>query len=101
MITENMHQVITVAIGDHAITYHAMETNAPKDYDGFGTFCVLEYGEALSKAEEATIRVVLIDARHLQWQVGRYQSGNHFTRISALPESAFKDYLWNRIWGKV
>jgi hypothetical protein len=98
---DNMHTTVRVAIGENAITYEAVETTAPADYDGFGTFCVMSYDGKDDNGKERTYRTVLIDKRHFTWQTMRYQSGVHTTRISTLPESAFADYLWNRIWGKV
>ena len=60
---------IKIAIGNDTKQFHIMTTDAPKEYDGFGTFCVGEF-----KSE----RTVLIRVEHFAWQQKRYQSGNHY-----------------------
>ena len=46
-------------------------TTAPADYDGFGTFKIELAGDLHGKP----VRRVLVDPRHIGWQMGRYSSG--------------------------
>jgi hypothetical protein len=59
----NLHtnSFIRIAIGNQEAQFHIMTTDAPKEYDGFGTFCVGEF-----KKE----RTMLIRVEHLAWQQG-------------------------------
>jgi hypothetical protein len=66
MSTETYPLPITVSIAGESVDWHLRQTRAPKDYDGFGTFCIHEYeGD----------RLVLIRAEHFNWQTARYASG--------------------------
>ena len=51
---------------------------APRAYDGFGTITAKEFGAPIivdNIVTKGDARLVLIERDHLQWQVGRYQSG--------------------------
>ncbi len=61
-------QIITVQLGEFHTDYVVKETTAPAAYDQFGTF-------ELVKVKNT--RIVLIEERHYQGQVGRYGSGLH------------------------
>ena len=41
----NLHtnSFIRIAIGNQEAQFHIMTTDAPKEYDGFGMFCVGEF----------------------------------------------------------
>lgn len=64
------HQTFTLTLGNGTLSFEYVPavTTAPKAYDGFGTFTLEEAGD---------IRIVLIQAEHLDWQQGRYLSGLH------------------------
>ena len=49
-------------------------TDAPTDYDGFGTTTVREVGRT---TRGATVRLVSTPPEHMQWQRDRYASGLH------------------------
>lgn len=72
--------------------WHVMQTDAPKEYDGFGTFCVCEFDGQ---------RVVLIRDEHLSWQSARYSSGLHSCNKSSLPVENVAEYLWRRVRGVI
>ncbi len=82
---------IKIAIGNDTKQFHIMTTDAPKEYDGFGTFCVGEF-----KSE----RTVLIRVEHFAWQQKRYQSGNHYMRTSDLGNESIEEFLWSRVEGR-
>lgn len=87
-------KTITIAIGPseapEPTTWHIVDTNAPKDYDGFGTFEVHEYDGT---------RTVLIRDEHYTWQTMRYQSGMKFAKPSDHDDAAIAEAIWNRIRG--
>lgn len=79
---------INIKIGNIETAWEIWETNAPRDYDGFGTFTIYEFnGE----------RTVLIRCEHWNWQTARYQSGNHWHRASAFDEELVAKHLWNQM----
>ena len=57
---------IRITINNNSITYAIRETNAPRNYDGFGTITLVDHGDA---------RTVAIVPEHLHWQTTRYGSG--------------------------
>ena len=86
----NLHtnSFIGIAIGNQEAQFHIMTTDAPKGYDGFGTFCVGDFqGE----------RTVLIRVEPLAWQQGYYQSGMFYMRPSDLGNEAITEFLWSRV----
>jgi hypothetical protein len=97
-MTRNVEQII-ISIGrlaadesEQIYTYwRIVDTNAPKDYDGFGTFTVHEY--------EGT-RTVLIREEHYDWQTIRYQSGNNWSRPSDFDGALVAEELWKRLRGE-
>ena len=77
-----MATTIDIKIGEFERTYIAMETFAPKNYDGFGT---IEFYEG--PRDGKTVRYVLVDVNHQTWQVGRYGSGlYHSEEVSGLDD---------------
>ena len=77
-------------IGDFQCNYLPYETNAPKAYDGFGTISLYD--------DLPKLRLVLIDERHKDWQVGRYLSGMHYANpFTEHPESIYRDILYKRM----
>ena len=83
-------QTIKIAIGDGEITFHAIDTTAPKDYDGFGTFTLADYGDS---------RTVLVGHDHFDWQITRYTSGCHKADASAFDMQDIEQTLWDRLRG--
>ena len=69
-------ETINVTIGsvEDRVTYLIAETQAPKDYDGFGTLSLVEIPHG-SEGRNPT-RIVLIRSEHANWQIPRYNSGN-------------------------
>lgn len=80
-----------LVIGNVEKTYKAFETTAPESYDGFGT---------LSLLGDERLRIVLIEERHLDWQLGKYGSGLFQTEASDLSEKYFEELIYQRILGK-
>jgi hypothetical protein len=76
---------VRLQIGGINITYHLYETNAPVDYDGFGTHTFYLTGDT---------RYVLIDEQHVAWQTGRYGSGLHRAQPCDLVN---EDYIAERL----
>lgn len=89
--------MITVKIGTFERTYILVETDAPGNYDGFGTMeiysgpgdrecpdCDMGRGGGAipcPRCEGTGLlgirRYVLVDVEHAEWQEGRYRSGLH------------------------
>jgi hypothetical protein len=82
---------INVTIGEHSELFHVRCTSAPKDYDGFGTITLADYGSDLG-------RVVMIRDEHLQWQSLRYNSGNHACQI---PPPGGVDGVEEELWKRL
>jgi hypothetical protein len=59
---------VPITIGTYVDVYYAYRTNAPVDYDGFGTFEIKSF-------QYDDVRCVLIREEHLEWQWMRYRSG--------------------------
>jgi len=77
-----MASTIEVKIGAFERTYIAVETFAPREYDGFGTIEIYS-----GPRDGKVVRYVLIDVEHKTWQVGRYGSGlYHAEEIGGLDE---------------
>jgi hypothetical protein len=83
--------MINITIGNTASSWEVWETDAPIDYDGFGTFQIASY---------LAVRTVLIRSEHKEWQTGRYASGFHKTEPSSLAENDVCMFLWNRLLGR-
>jgi hypothetical protein len=80
-----------IAIGSAEAAFIVLDTNAPQDYDGFGTFTASEYNGD---------RTVLVRAEHLNWQTLRYSSGNKWWRPTEHDITAVTEHLWNRVRGE-
>jgi hypothetical protein len=68
-----MKNTTKVTIGDFERTYFAIKTDAPLQYDGFGTIQIYS-----GPQDGKTIRYVLVDVDHKTWQESRYGSGLYF-----------------------
>jgi hypothetical protein len=85
---------IVVSINEHTVRYRAYVTDAPGDYDGFGTLAVIENEE---------FRIVLIREENLDWQWGRYSSGLHIIEkiadsfASHFTATDISKELWERL----
>lgn len=87
--------------GERMTTWEVWETDAPRDYDGFGTFTIMEYEDKLSsKADPPMLRTVLIRSEHWDWQTSRYCSGMNLSRPSGLDVDDVAKFLWQRVSGK-
>jgi|SRR5215469_10888982 len=87
--------VIPIRLGGTShVFFHARQTTAPKNYDGFGT---IELATWSGEGKEVN-RLVLIRDEHFEWQTMRYASGNH---TPILPEyfdlKSVEEALWKRI----
>ncbi len=82
--------MITIKIGNIEKNYIVYKTNAPINYDGFGTFSILNYWED---------RYVLIQSVHEIWQTMRYASGTYLYE-KVTDENQINEFivmLWKRI----
>jgi hypothetical protein len=87
--------------GERMTSWEIWETDAPIDYDGFGTFQIMQYEDELSRKEpKAMLRTVLIRSEHWGWQTARYASGMALSRPSSLDAGDVATFLWHRISGK-
>ncbi len=77
--------------GPNVTTWEVWETEASVDYDGFGTFTIMELGG---------VRTVLIRSEHWDWQTSRYASGFCVSRKSDFDPKDVADFLWKRLMGK-
>ena len=86
--------MITVTIGTIHRTYVVVETAAPPDYDGFGTFTL--HTKINNK------RLVLVEHANLTWQTARYQSGLHAAIVHDEPrwDKTAERVLWERLTGQ-
>ena len=87
----------TINANTNATLWHPVETDAPIDYDGFGTFEVAKYEQGQRQPVQ---RTVLIRSEHYTWQRTRYESGLHQCKESLHDEAAIADFLWLRLRGK-
>lgn len=84
-------QTIKIQIGQFDGLYHAMDTKAPSDYDGFGTFTICEIDGT---------RTVLIRDEHFLWQTQRYSSGLNCFAVPTMHDIiAIEDALCDRLRG--
>ena len=83
--------MINIQIGETKSSWEVWETDAPAEYDGFGTFQIM----AVDKE-----RTVLIRTEHWDWQTQRYSSGMHLHKPSSLAEEDVQMFLWNRLLGR-
>lgn len=88
-------EVFTITLGNSGSNFRFYKTNAPKVYDGFGTFAIEKWGHANGT------RFVLIDVEHETWQLQRYASGTYGAeKVSTSQFSAdVKNVLWKKILG--
>ena len=90
----------TDEIGDAEITqWRLVDTDAPKEYDGFGTFTVHQYEGSRDEWKRDSVRVVLIREEHFGWQTTRYASGLQLWKPSAFDSATISEVLWKRLRG--
>jgi hypothetical protein len=90
--------MITVKIGDTEVQYHVVLTTAPKNYDGFGSFTL---DESIGEARNYK-RFVLVNDRHLTWQVGRYASGMYRADVQEEKAiNAMRRHIETQLWRKL
>ncbi len=97
-----MQNTIEISIGSSSANrspeptyWHVRQTDAPVEYDGFGTFAVAEYDEGGKQQ-----RIVLIRDEHYNWQSARYGSGFHSCKETYLDAAAVAETLWRRLQNK-
>jgi hypothetical protein len=83
--------MINITIGQTSSSWEVWETDAPIEYDGFGTFQIASYLKE---------RTVLIRSEHKDWQTNRYGSGFHKHGPSSQAENDVCMFLWNRLLGR-
>lgn len=90
MADKNEHK-IKIQIGRLEFDYGLFKTDAPAEYDGFGTFAVMQSGKT---------RYVLIQEHHENWQVMRNGSGGYLTEPcdKAHLTKAAEDKLIGKLW---
>ncbi len=78
-----------IQIGDIEREYVVVRTTAPDSYDGFGTITVYRTRDR---------RFVIVDTRHLDWQLNRYGSGNHMGEVeSKIADNFIAEKLYQRL----
>ncbi len=82
---------IEIQVGDKKFSYGLFSTEAPADYDGFGTFEIMKSGD---------MRYVLIRDLHEKWQIQRNGSGLYDTFVVNSPNilKAAQNKILDRIW---
>ena len=89
-----MKTIIPMKVGQWEREYVLMLTDAPRSYDGFGTFtlfdpdCPLEVDGVMTKGN---VRLVMVPTQHEGWQEGRYASGLHLAKSDGLEEAGLID----------
>jgi hypothetical protein len=89
-----MNNVINIAIHGVVNTFHVIETDAPKDYDGFGTFAICEVPQADGRRP---LRTVMIREEHEGWQVARYRSGMNVVAPTNFAMEDIAEFLWTKL----
>jgi hypothetical protein len=77
------------------VTFHALDTNAPSEYDGFGTLEIARWFE--DENDRYAMRTVLVRDEHVGWQTARYASGMHTPTPSVHDVEHIVQELWKRI----
>jgi hypothetical protein len=98
------NKILVIKCGDmnaEEQTYFCIDTNAPVDYDGFGTFEVSSYtsnGWQYNRGEtEELIRTVVVREEHATWQTQRYHSGNHMAFPTIHEVQDIASMLWKKL----
>ena len=81
-----------ITIGDFERTYCAMQTEAPANYDGFGTIQIYS-----GPRDGKTVRYVLVDVDHKTWQEGRYGSGLYFYEDVSGIDDHIRETLYKKL----
>jgi hypothetical protein len=74
------------------VTFYALDTDAPRDYDGFGTIEVADYSY-----EKHVNRTVLVRDEYYDWQTMRYASGMHVFAATEHDVKHIEAELWKRV----
>lgn len=93
-----MDNEITIQVSGLVKHYIPIITNAPYQYDGFGTFTVLQ-DKFFFQDKLIECRVTLILKQYREWQISRYQSGSYICE----PANKLVDiqYLLNILWERI
>lgn len=85
-----MMRTFTIKLDDDFTReYVAVVTDAPRDYDGFGTFPIYKFASNVDINGQVTrgdARMVLVQQDHLEWQRARYYSGMHAAIVDGVAE---------------
>jgi len=95
---------IRVKIGETEKTYVLVKTNAPLEYDSFGSFTIKDYLDLEKSVKhswrEGPHRYTLIPVEHLPYHEGRYASGLYSSEVqeeNANIRNWVEEMLWERI----
>ena len=82
---------LTVQIGESRVDYQIRVTRAPREYDGMGTFTIMD-----GLPDDS--RLVAIRDEHYMWQQSRNLSGMFATNE---PEGIDKQEVINALWARL
>ena len=85
---------IDIQIGDTKQTYIIGRTNAPPEYDGFGTFTVHTF------SGKNPDRLTAMDTKHQYWQCQRNASGMYRTELVENSPATYKLVI-NKLWERL
>lgn len=91
-------KTLVIKIGapsDEAVTFFCVDTNAPVDYDGFGTMEITRWFE--DENDRYPMRAVLVRDEHLDWQLSRYSSGMHTYETTIHDVENIAKKLWKKL----
>jgi hypothetical protein len=87
-----------LAIGEIRYDFLLYMTTAPARYDGFGTMTIYDCGGLGTGKVE---RFVVINEKHLDWQIGRYASGLYCSEpCNLIDANDLAQRFWNAITEK-
>ena len=101
MKIEFISPTVRVTVGEWETRYVPIATNAPKEYDGFGTITIQD-DYPLNEGRNNG-RLTLVESTNIRWQVGRWQSGLYIVNQEpaqenpAINEHFLRDSIVNRI----
>lgn len=95
-------RTLTIKIADDFTReYVVVVTDAPQDYDGFGTFSIYSFNSEVDIDGQITrgpARLVLVERDHLEWQRARYYSGMHSAIVDGVEEVFSQRDITERIY---
>lgn len=95
-------RIFTIKLDDDFTReYVVVVTDAPKDYDGFGTINVYKFASNVDIDGQITrgdARMVLVVRDHLEWQRNRYFSGMHSAIVDGVEEAFSARDITERVY---